>query len=161
MAGLEKGIGLNPEPLYAALAARVAAAASLTAGVSRRMPPSNQVGPAEQSCAFVPAGKHTPINTPGGVPMWRIDTVIFVYARTDDPGQAPSSMLNPLVQDIEAQLRWQAADGLALGKGPGTWGTLGKLCEHCEITSVEYAEGIPDGQGVAFIHVQILAVAAQ
>jgi hypothetical protein len=48
-------------------------------------------------------------------------------------------VLTPLVKDIEAQLRWQAADGLARGKGPGTWGTLGKLCEHCEITAVEYA----------------------
>jgi hypothetical protein len=150
----------NREAAYAALAAAVQTAWSWTSPVSRRLPPSNEVGVPEQPCAFVPVGREVAISHPESDPQWNLATVIWVYARTEDPSTSPGALLTPIVAALEAALRWQPADGLAKGKGPGTWGTLGKTCEHCEITAVEYGEGVTDGQGIAFLHVEILGVAS-
>lgn len=147
--------GLDREAIYAALLARLQGVTSLTQGVSRRLPPAVPPGPAEQPCAFVPAGKELPQYVPQQPMRWVLHTAIILYARTDDPSQAPSSLLAPLVKDVETALQWQAGE---VPFNPGGATTLGGKCVHCAIGDVEYGEGTLDGQGVAFIPLEILAV---
>lgn len=150
--------GLDREPIYAALLARVAELVPATlVAVSRRLPPSaDPPGPTEQPCAFVPCAREVPEFTPRQAYEWTLDLAIVVYARTDDPAVAPSSLLTPIVKAIEAQLQWRSTDGGMPAQGTPT--TLGGLCEHVAIGVVEYGEGVATGQGVAVITLEILAV---
>lgn len=146
--------GLDRESIYAALLTRLQTVPGLLS-VSRRLPPAGPTGPLEQPCAFVPCGKEVPEFTPRMPYVWTLHPSIILYANTADPNVAPSSLLAPFVKAVEAALQWQAGDG---PPAPGAPTSLGMRCEWVRIGTVEYGEGIVDGQGVAFIPLEILAV---
>lgn len=149
--------GLDRESIYAALAARLATLVPTTlVSVSRKLPPAQVPGALEQPCAYVPAAKEVPEFTPRMPYKWTLHTEIILYALTGDPNVAPSSLLTPIVKAIEAALQWAAGDGFMSAAGSPT--TLGQRCEWVRIGSVEYGEGILDGQGIALIPLEILAV---
>jgi hypothetical protein len=150
--------GLDREAIYAALATRLATVSSLTGGVSRRLPPSGQVGPAEQPRAFLAVEKETPSYRPNLPLVWTLNATLLIYARTDDAAQAPGTVLANVVRDIETALQFVPGVDQAHGFGQqGTVTNLGGLCAHCAIGSVEYGEGIADGQGIALVPITIVA----
>jgi hypothetical protein len=149
--------GLDREPIYAALLARLAELVPGTLkSVSRRLPPAAEPPlPTEQPCLFVPCGDEIPEFQPRMPYKWLPHLAIILYARTDDAAQAPSSALTPIIKAIEAKLQWRQGDGFP---APGSPTTLGQLCEWVRIVRVEYGEGVATGQGIAFIPLEILAV---
>jgi hypothetical protein len=150
-------VGLDREAIYAALLTRLQTVASLTQGVSRSMPQSWPPGPLEQPCAFIPASEEVPEYRANMPARWTLKLTVLVCAVTDQAGTAPSTLLAPLVKDIESALQWRAGDSFYAFGGPGTWTNLGGLCTHCCITGVAYAEGKLTGQGFAYLDLEILA----
>ena len=147
--------GLDREAIYAALLTRLSGVASLLT-VSRRLPPAAPPGPAEQPCAYMPCGKEVPQYVSRLPLRWSLQLALVIYARTDDPSQAPSSILTPIVKDIETALQWRPGEGPVAPGAATTLGIVGVM--HVTIGHVEYGEGTLDGQGVAFIPVEIVAM---
>lgn len=148
--------GLDREAIYAALLARLATLAPGTLVSVSRREPLQPPGALEQPCAFSLASREVPEFTPRMPYKWMLYPEIVVYALTDNPAVAPSSMVTPIVKAIEAALQWQAGDGFMSAAGSPT--TLGQRCEWCRITDVVIGDGIVDGQGIAAIKLEILAV---
>ena len=148
--------GLDREAIYAALLAKLQAVASLTGGVSRRVPKAPP-GPLEQPCAFLEVDEEVPNYASEHQLTWMLHLSLLVYARADDPAQAPITLLAPIVKDIEAALQWAPGDNGPLNIGGST--TLGlRSVSHCVMARVRYGDGREDGQGIAFIPILILAV---
>ena len=79
----------------------------------------------------------------------RAHLAVFVYAKAPDEATQPATVLNPLLDAIEAA----PAPG-----GEGTVQTLGGLAEHAWIAGkIETDEGVLGGQTVAIVPVEILA----
>lgn len=150
--------GLNREAIYAALATRLATINGLQ--VFRRLPPSPQAPhQSEQPCAFLPVDKEIPARTPRGSTIWTLSTEIVLYQRTDDQGNAPATPLTALIASIEGALQMKAGDMRIDYPSSGT--TLGGLCESCHMGTVQYGEGVEDGQGIAIIPITIIAASPQ
>jgi hypothetical protein len=148
--------GLDREAVYAALLTKLQGVASLTGGVSRRVPKAPP-GPAEQPCAFLEVDEEVPDYASERQLRWRLHLSLLVYAQVGDPAQAPISLLAPIVKDIETALQWVAGDNGPINIGGST--TLGlRSVSHCVMTRVRYGDGREDGQGIAFILIEILAV---
>lgn len=147
--------GLDREAIYAALLARLQTVSGLLT-VSRRLPAVVPPGIAEQPCAYVPVGKEVPQYVSRMPLRWTLHLTVLVFARTDDPSQAPSSILTPLVKGIETALQWQPGEAPVSPGAATTLGVAGVL--HCTLGPVEYGEGTLDGQGVAVIPLEIVAV---
>lgn len=121
----------------------------------RRFRDVNRVTPAEQPyLTLLASDKQDAAYKQEGAPaVWTLEPAIFVYARVDDPSTAPSDVLDPLVDGIEAALQWVAGDGQIT---PGSPTQLGGLVTHCRISHVAIGEGAESGQAVAIIHLHVL-----
>jgi len=143
---------ITREPIYAALFALVAgAAAFVTTG--RRLRHWSGVAPAEQPALYMrQKGETASVPTLGAPPVWRLAVELFVYAHSSDPYASPASVLNPLVDAVEAALAPLAATGLQdLG--------LPAMVQHAYIAGrVATDEGILRDQAVAVIPVEILCL---
>lgn len=81
---------------------------------------------------------------------WTIRAEVYVYVRTDGD-QIPGSVLNPILDAIEALL--------APSNAIAPVQTLGGLVEHCYIDGkIETDEGTLGDQAVAVIPIEILAL---
>ena len=151
-------MALNREGIYTALLAKLAAVSGLgTAGASRSFRDYNQLRPEEQPAIFLVTGPEAAEwASPGQPPKWKLRPTVYVYVRTDPEGGAvPGTTLNTLVSAIESALAWAPADG---GFGaPGGSTTLGGLCLYVRILSVDYGEGVADGQGIAQLNLEVFA----
>jgi hypothetical protein len=135
------------EPIYAALFALAAGAASFVT-VSRRLRHWSDVGAAEQPALFmIQKSENAEERRPLPV-KWRASVDLYLYAQAPDELTLPATVLNPLLDAVEAAL---APDPV------GHVQTLGGLASHCWIAGrIQTDEGVLGGQAVAIIPVEIL-----
>jgi hypothetical protein len=143
---------IERETIYAALFARVAAAADFVT-VARRMRPWSNLTPAEQPALYMRQKTETAAVPALGAPMmWRLVVELYVYAHASDPHVAPATVLNPLIDAVEAALAPSAVTGVQdLGQP--------EMVQHAYIAGkVETNEGVRRDQAVATIPVEILCL---
>jgi hypothetical protein len=136
---------MTREPIYAALFALLSGAADFVTA-SRRLRHWSDVGPAEQPALFVVQKSETAEAKAGLPPKWRALVDVYVYAHAPDETTAPATVLNPLLDAVEAALA-----------PSGAVQTLGGLVSHVFITGkIETDEGVLGGQAVAIVPIEIL-----
>lgn len=138
---------MTREPIYAALFALVAGAAEFVT-VGRRLRHWTDVGAAEQPALFQIQKSETAEERRPLPAKWRAAVDLYVYAQAPDELTAPATVLNPLLDAIEA----------ALAPDPFTHvQSLGGLVSHCWIAGkIQTDEGVLGGQAVAIVPVEIL-----
>ncbi len=143
---------IEREPIYAALFARVAGAAKfVTAG--RRLRHWSGLTAAEQPALFMRQKTEiAKVATLGAPTVWTLIVDLYVYAHASNPYVAPATILNPLIDAVEATLAPLAATGLQdLG--------LPAMVQHAYIAGkIETDEGVLRDQAVAIIPVEILCL---
>jgi hypothetical protein len=140
------------EPIYAALFGLIESAADF-AVVDRRLRHWSDVSPAEQPALFMAQKTETAaVKTLGAPIVWTLSVDLYLYAHSSDPYLAPATILNPLLDAVEAALAPSAATGLQdLG--------LPAQIQHAYISGkIETDEGVLGDQAVAIIPVEILCV---
>lgn len=139
---------MNREAIYGALFGLVARAAPFrTAG--RRLRHWSDVGPAEQPAVFMVQTRETAARQRSLPTRWTLHADLYVYAHAPDELTAPASILNPLLDAIEAALE---PDDAATNRQ-----SLGGLVEHAWIAgSIETDEGVLGGQAVAIVPIEML-----
>jgi hypothetical protein len=140
------------EAIYAALFARIAGAANFVT-TARRLRHWSGLTPAEQPALFMRQKSEVATVTTLGAPtVWTLLVDLYVYAHAGDPYVAPATVLNPLVDGVEAALAPLAATGLQnLG--------LPTMVQHAYIAGkIETDEGVLRDQAVAIIPVEILCL---
>ena len=143
---------ISREPIYAALFDRVAQAAPFVT-IGRRLRHWSDVAPAEQPALFVSQKSETAtVRTLGAPTVWVLAVDLYVYVHSSDPYQPPASLLNPLLDAVEAALAPVAATGLQdLG--------LPEMVQHAYLAgTVETDEGVLGDQAVAILPVEILCL---
>ena len=115
---------------------------------SRRLKHWSDVSPAQQPALFVSQRTELVTRTPGLNPVWDLHIDVYLYANTGgDKSIAPSQILNPLIDAIEAALKPNPIDNKQ---------TLGGLVQHAWIDgAIETDEGVLGDQAVAIIPVVI------
>lgn len=140
------------ETIYDALWALGANAARFTT-VNRRLRHWTDVAPAEQPALFMSEkGGHAAIKRLGAPIVWTLYVEFYVYAHCSDPYLAPGSILNTLLDALEAALAPPPATGVQrLG--------LPEMVQHAYIAGkIETDEGVLGDQAVAIVPVEILCV---
>ena len=140
------------ETIYAALFAQVANAAAFVTA-ARRLRPWSEVAPSEQPALFMRQKAETAaVKTLGAPTVWTLAVELCVGARASDPYTAPASVLNPLVDAVEAALAPLPATGLQdLG--------LPAMVQHAYIAGkIDIDEGVLRDQAVAIIPIEILCL---
>ncbi len=141
---------MNREQIYGALFAQAASAAGFVTA-SRRLRHWSDVGPAEQPALFQAQKSETAKRTRGLPPRWTLEVELYVYAQAPDELTPPASVLNPLLDAIEAALAPSGGDSATNTQ------TLGGLVSHCWIAGkVQTDEGVLGGQAVAIIPIEIV-----
>lgn len=142
---------MNREAIYSALFDRLKTIPALRSS-SRRLKHWVDVDPSEQPALFLAQVRETSV--PGdparGVPAkWTLSADVYIYARTDG-GQVPGTVMNPLLDAVEAAtLPDNAVQRVQ---------TLGDLVERCWIEGdIETDEGTLGDQAVAIVPIRILA----
>jgi hypothetical protein len=140
------------EPIYAALFARVGGAAHFVT-VARRLRHWSGLTPAEQPALFMRQKTEiAAVTTLGAPPVWTLIVDLYLYAHAGDPFVAPSTVLNPLIDAVEAALAPLAATGLQNLGVPA-------MVQHAYIVGkIETDEGVLRDQAVAIIPVEILCL---
>jgi hypothetical protein len=135
------------EPIYAALFALVASAASFVT-IGRRLRHWSDVGAAEQPALFMTQKSENAEERQPLPVKWRASVDLYLYAQAPDELTSPATVLNLLLDAVEAAL---APDPV------GHVQTLGGLVSHCWIAGrIQTDEGVLGGQAVAIVPVEIL-----
>jgi hypothetical protein len=140
------------EPIYAALFALVAGAADFVT-TARRLRHWSELTPAEQPALFMLQKEEVAtVPTLGAPTVWTLAVELHVYAHAGDPYVAPATVLNPLLDGVEAALAPLPATGVQnLG--------LPTMVQHAYIVGkIETAEGVLRDQAVAIIPIEILCL---
>lgn len=138
---------MTREPIYAALFALVAGTADFVT-VSRRLRHWTDVGAAEQPALFQIQKSETAEERRPLPAKWRATVDLYLYAQAPDELTAPATVLNPLIDAVEAAL---APDPFSNVQ------SLGGLVAHCWIAGkIQTDEGVLGGQAVAIVPVEIL-----
>ena len=143
---------IQREPIYAALFALALRAAGFVTA-ERRLRHWSGVSPAEQPALFMSQKAETAtVKTLGAPTVWTLLADLYLYVHSSDPYTAPATLLNPLVDAVEAALGPVAATGIQdLG--------LPHMVSHAYIAGkVESDEGVLGDQAVAIIPVEILCL---
>jgi len=143
---------INREPIYSTLFGLIESAADF-AVVDRRLRHWSDVAPAEQPALFMAQKTElASVKTLGAPTVWTLSVDLYVYAHSSDPYLAPATVLNPLLDAVEAALAPSATTGLQdLG--------LPAMVQHAYISGkVETDEGVLGDQAVAIVPVEILCV---
>jgi hypothetical protein len=142
---------MTREPIYEALFALLSGAADFSTA-SRRLRHWSAVEAAEQPALFQVQKRETAKESQGSPTEWRAEIDVYVYCQAPDDETPPTSVLNPLLDALEAALLPAGAD-LATGTQ-----SLGGLVKHCWIAgAIETDEGALGGQAVAIVPIEILA----
>lgn len=143
---------ITREPIYAALFARVAGAAHFVTA-ARRMRHWSSLTPAEQPALFMRQKSEGAVVTTLGAPtVWTLVVDFYLYAHASDPYVAPATVLNPLIDAVEAALAPLAATGVQNLGVPA-------MVQHAYIAGkIETDEGVLRDQAVAIIPVEILCL---
>jgi hypothetical protein len=139
---------MNREPIYAGLFALLAAVPGLRIS-SRILKHWNDV-PAEQQPALYQAQKREQaINKTGEPTKWLLSVDLYVYVRTSG-GQVPGTVLNPILDAIEAVFVLHPITGIHTLPIAGVeWARIEG--------AIETDEGTLGEQAVAIVPIQILA----
>jgi hypothetical protein len=140
------------EPVYAALWSLASNAADF-ATAQRRLRHWADVAPAEQPALFMSEkGASAKVKALGAPVVWALYADLYLYAHSSDPYLAPASILNPLLDAVEAALAPAATTGIQdLG--------LPQFVQHAYIAGkVETDEGTLGDQAIAIVPVEILCV---
>jgi hypothetical protein len=143
---------IERETIYSALFSLAASSANFVSA-SRRLKHWSDLAPAEQPALFMSEkGGEARVKTLGAPAEWRLYADFWIYASSGDPYVAPSSLLNPLIDALEAALAPSPATGVQnLG--------LPAMVQHVYIAGkVETDEGTLGDQAVAIVPVEILAL---
>jgi len=143
---------IEREPIYAALLALAQGAAGFVT-VDRRLRHWSSVSPAEQPALFMSQKAETAsVKTLGASTLWTLSADLYLYVHSSDPFAAPASLLNPLIDAVEAALAPSPATGIQdLG--------LPDMVSHAYIAGkLETDEGVLGDQAVAIIPVEILCL---
>ncbi|HLI20183.1 MAG TPA: hypothetical protein VKV32_03635 [Stellaceae bacterium] len=138
---------MTREPIYAALFALVSSCADFVT-VSRRLRHWSDVGAAEQPALFQIQKSEAAEERASLPPKWRAAVDLYIYAQAPDEVTPPATIVNPLLDAIEA----------ALAPDPFTnVQSLGGLVSHCWIAGkIMTDEGVLGGQAVAIVPIEIL-----
>jgi hypothetical protein len=92
------------------------------------------------------------VKTLGAPTIWTLLVELYLYAHSSDPYLSPATVLNPLVDAVEAALAPAATTGLQdLG--------LPSMVQHAYIAGkIETEEGVLGDQAIAIIPVEILCL---
>jgi hypothetical protein len=140
------------EAIYAALWELGSNAASF-ASTNRRLRHWTDVTPPEQPALFMSEkGAHAAVKALGTPIVWTLYADFYVYVHSSDPYLAPATVLNPLLDALEAALAASPATGVQnLG--------LPTMVSHAYISGkVETDEGVLGDQAIAIVPVEILCV---
>jgi hypothetical protein len=140
------------ESIYAALWALGSGAARF-ASANRRLRHWSDVSPAEQPALFMrEKGGDAAISKLGAPIVWTLHAEFYLYAHSGDPYMAPGTILNPLLDALEAALAPSPATGIQnLG--------LPDMVQHAYIAGkIETDEGVLGDQAVAIVPVEVLCV---
>ncbi len=143
---------INREPIYAALFGLIEGAADF-AVVDRRLRHWSDVAPAEQPALFMAQKSElASVKALGAPTVWTLAVDLYVYVHSGDPYLAPSTVLNPLIDAVEAALAPSATTGVQdLG--------LPAMVQHAYINGkIETDEGVLGDPAVAIVPVEILCV---
>ena len=140
------------EPIYAALFDLAAGAAGFVTA-ERRLRHWSDVAPAEQPALFMTQKSEVAsVKTLGAPAVWTLLVEFYLYANSSDPYLSPATVLNPLVDAVEAALAPAAATGRQdLG--------LPSMVQHAYIAGkIDTEEGVLGDQAIAIIPVEILCL---
>jgi hypothetical protein len=143
---------INREPIYAALFGLLETAADF-AVVDRRLHHWSDVSPAEQPALFMAQKTElASVKTLGAPTVWTLAVDLYVYVHSSDPYLAPATVLNPLLDAVEAALAPSATTGLQdLG--------LPAMVQHAYISGkIETDEDVLGDQAVAIVPIEVLCV---
>ena len=143
---------ITREPIYAALFGLIETAADFVV-VDRRLRHWSDVSAAEQPALFMAQKTETAsVKTLGAPTVWTLAVDLYPYVHSSDPYLAPATVLNPLVDAVEAALAPSASTGIQdLG--------VPAQVQHAYISGkIETDEGVLGDQAVAVIPVEILCV---
>ena len=119
----------------------------------RRLRHWSDVAPAEQPALFMTQKSETAaVKTLGAPTVWTLNVELYLYAHSSDPYLSPATVLNPLVDAVEAALAPAAITGLQdLG--------IPSMVQHATIAGkIETEEGVLGDQAIAIIPVEILCL---
>ena len=140
------------EPIYAALFDLISGAAGFVTA-ERRLRHWSDVAPAEQPALFVTQKSETgTVKALGAPAVWTLNVELYLYAHSSDPHLSPATILNPLIDAVEAALAPSPATGLQnLG--------LPAMVQHAAIAGkIDTDEGALGDQAIAIVPVEILCL---
>lgn len=144
---------IEREAIYAALWALASGAAEF-ATASRRLRHWSDVAAAEQPALFMSEkGGQAQVKALGAPLVWTLYADFYLYVHSSDPYGAPATILNPLLDALEAALAPSPATGLQ---------TLGlpAMVSHAYIAGkIDTDEGVLGDQAIAIVPVAVLCVA--
>ncbi|HTV87997.1 MAG TPA: hypothetical protein VME41_03180 [Stellaceae bacterium] len=143
---------IRREEIYQALFT-LAAGAGGFATAERRWRHWSEVTPAEQPALFMrQRSELADVKVLGAPIVWQLAVELCIYAHSSDPYRSPASILNPLVDAVEAALAPPAATGLQTLSLPA-------FVQHaCIAGKIATDEGALRDQAIAIVPVQILCV---
>ena len=119
----------------------------------RRLRHWSDVAPAEQPALFMAQkSEQASVRKLGAPTVWTLAVDLYVYTHSSDPYLAPATVLNPLLDAVEAALAPSAATGVQdLG--------LPSQVQHAYISGkIETDEGVLGDHAVAIVPPEILCV---
>jgi hypothetical protein len=140
------------ESIYGALWTLGSGAGSF-ASANRRLRHWADVAPAEQPALFMSEkGGHAIVKALGAPIVWTLYADFYIYVHSSDPYAAPATILNPLLDAIEAALAPSPATGIQNLELP-------LMVQHAYIAGkIETDEGVLGDQAIAIVPVEILCV---
>ncbi len=140
------------ESIYGALWTLGSGAGSF-ASANRRLRHWADVAPAEQPALFMSEkGGHAIVKALGAPIVWTLYADFYIYVHSSDPYAAPATILNPLLDALEAALAPSPATGIQNLDLP-------LMVQHAYIAGkIETDEGVLGDQAIAIVPVEILCV---
>jgi hypothetical protein len=140
------------EWIYSALW-ELGSSAARFASADRRLRHWADVAPAEQPALFMSEkGGQAAVKKLGAPIVWTLYADFYLYAHSSDPYLAPATILNPLLDALEAALAPSPTTGIQnLG--------LPAMVQHAYISGkVQTDEGVLGDQAIAIVPVEILCI---
>ena len=140
------------ELIYCALW-ELGSSAARFASANRRLRHWADVAPGEQPALFMSErGGQAAVKKLGAPIVWTLYADFYLYAHSSDPYLAPATILNPLLDALEAALAPSPTTGIQnLG--------LPAMVQHAYISGkIQTDEGVLGDQAIAIVPVEILCI---